>query len=85
MPHTVDMIIVQLGCSLEQVATVSGLSLERIQAIFDGRWTPSPEERGKIAAALQVSVEEVSWGHTMSPRNVRYHQFGLPDSDWKQA
>ena len=45
-----------------------------------GRWTPSPDERAAIAAALGVRVEEVSWGHSMNPRNIRYHRFGLKES-----
>ena len=35
--------------------------------------------RAALAAAMGVSVDAVDWGHTMSPRNVRYHRFGLPD------
>ena len=31
------------------------------------------------AVALGVSVETISWGHTMNPRNVRYHRFGLKE------
>lgn len=80
MPYTVDIVIEQRGLSLEQLRDASGLSAERIQAIVDGRWTPSPDERAKIAAALGVPVEQISWGHTMNPRNVRYHQFGLPET-----
>jgi lambda repressor-like predicted transcriptional regulator len=80
MPHTVDVVIEQRGSSLEQLTNATGLSAERIESIVNGRWTPSPDERAKIADALGIAVEEISWGHTMNPRNVRYHQFGLPDS-----
>jgi len=34
-----------------------------VQAIVLGRWTPSPAERTTIAAALDVPVEEIAWGH----------------------
>lgn len=80
MPHTVDVVIEQRGVSLAQLTSITGLSAERIDAIVNGRWTPSPDERAKIADALGVAVDEISWGHTMNPRNVRYHQFGLPDT-----
>ena len=51
----------------------------RTEAIAVGRWTPSPAERVKVAGALGVSVEAISWGHTMDPRNIRYHQYGMQE------
>lgn len=80
MPHTVDVVIERRGFSLEQLTNATGLSAERIESIVNGRWTPSPDERVKIADALGVAVEEISWGHTMNPRNVRYHRYGLPET-----
>src|SRR5207244_2905738 len=35
-----------------QLAAKTGLDEQRVLAIALGRWTPSPEERDKIAAAL---------------------------------
>ena len=52
----------------------------RDQAIAVGRWTPSPQERQRIAAAFGVSIDEISWGHNMDPRNIRYHRFGLKEN-----
>ena len=66
--------------TLEDIADKSGVDIERVLAIAEGRWLPSPEEREKIAAALEVPVEEISWGHTMNPRNVRYRRFGLKEN-----
>ena len=76
---TVDLLFDETGLMLEDVADRANLSNERVEAIILGRWTPSPAERKKIAAAFNVSVDEVSWGHTMDPRNVRYRQFGLKE------
>ena len=28
---------------------------------------------------IGVEVDDVSWGHTMAPRNIRYHQFGMKE------
>ena len=78
MPQTVDVLIDQRDIPIAQLSERTGLSVERITAIVDGRWTPSPDERTKIANAIGVSVESVSWGHTMNPRNVRYHRYGIP-------
>ena len=74
---SIDLLFEQTGYSLEDVAHRAGLAVDRIEAIAVGRWTPSPEERKKVAAAFNVAVEEISWGHTMDPRNVRYRQYGL--------
>ena len=74
---TVDVLLEELSLSIDQLAEKSALPAERVLAIVDGRWLASPAERGAIAAALGVPIEEISWGHTMNPRNVRYHRFGL--------
>jgi cyanate lyase len=51
------------GISLLELADQSGLDLKRVQAIYLGRWTPDPNEREKLAAVLEVSVDEIAWGH----------------------
>jgi transcriptional regulator with XRE-family HTH domain len=51
------------GLTVPQLAETSGLDEGRVLAIALGRWTPSPAERQKIAAALAVAVDEVTWGH----------------------
>ncbi len=76
---TVDLLFEETGLAIEEVAQRSRLPAERVQAIAAGRWTPSPGERQRIADAFGVSVKEISWGHTMTPRNVRYHRFGLQE------
>ena len=76
---TVDLLFEESGLSVEEVAERANLTEERVEAIGVGRWTPSPVERAKIAQAFGVSVDEVSWGHTVDPRNVRYRRFGMPE------
>ena len=76
---TIDLLFEESGLSLEALAELSKLAESRVADILKGRWTPSPKDREKIAAALNVPVDSVSWGHTMAPRNVRYHQFGLKE------
>ncbi len=56
----------RLGISIEDLAQRSGLDAERIRAIYDARWTPSPQERAQVAAALELEVEEVGWGHEIT-------------------
>jgi transcriptional regulator with XRE-family HTH domain len=79
MPHSIDVLVEQSETPLAELAERSGLSVERIDAIVHGRWTPSPDERRRLAQTLGVDVEAVSWGHTMSPRNVRYHRYGIAE------
>lgn len=74
---TIEHLLEITGITIDELAERSKLPRERIEAIGSGRWTPSPKDRARIAAALEVSVEEVSWGHSMAPRNIQYHRFGL--------
>lgn len=77
--RTVEHLIEQTGMMYAEIAERAGLEVERVAAIAEGRWTPSPEERVKIASAFDVPVAEISWGHTMNPRNIRYGRFGLKE------
>lgn len=76
---TVDLLFEQSGLTIEEVANRAKLPVERIEAIAVGRWTPSPDERLRVAEAFGVAVKDVSWGHTMDPRNIRYRQYGLEE------
>ncbi len=76
---TVDYLLEAADWAVEDLAERAGLTTERAEAIALGRWTPSPSERQRIAVAFGVATEEVSWGHTMDPRNVRYRRFGIRD------
>ncbi|MEX2287587.1 MAG: helix-turn-helix transcriptional regulator [Planctomycetaceae bacterium] len=76
---TIDVLFEQTELTVEDIAERASLPIERVEAIATGRWTPSPREREKIAAAFGVSADEISWGHTLDPRNLRYHRFGLKE------
>jgi len=45
------------------LADGAGLDRSRVEAITEGRWTPSPAERQRIADVLGVAVDEIAWGH----------------------
>jgi transcriptional regulator with XRE-family HTH domain len=53
----------QKGITFDQLVELSGLDRPRVMAIYLGRWTPSPAERDRLAAALGVTKEEITWGH----------------------
>lgn len=77
---TIDLLFEGSSLTIDDIAGRAGLTLARVEAIACGRWTPSPGERQRIAAAFGVAVEEVAWGHTMDPRNIRYRRFGLKEN-----
>ena len=79
--QTVDCLLEDANWAVEDLAERAQLTNERAEAIALGRWTPSPAERQRIAAAFNIPTQEVSWGHTMDPRNVRYRRFGFKDVD----
>jgi transcriptional regulator with XRE-family HTH domain len=76
---TVERLLETTGLTIEDVAERAGLPLERVEAIVAGRWLPAPDDRRRIAAALGAEVAEISWGHTMDPRNIRYRRLGFKD------
>jgi hypothetical protein len=49
-----------------------------VEAIAAGRYTPSPQQRQAMAAALGVGPEQVAWGHQTEVAHVYGHgpQFG---------
>ena len=75
----IDQAFEEAHLSFDELASHTGLPRARLEAIVSGRWLPSPADREAVARALGRHVNEISWGHTMNPRNVRYHRFGLPE------
>jgi hypothetical protein len=68
----------ELGFSLERLVAESGLDAARVKSIVEGNYTPDPVQRQKLAAALGLSIEDVSWGHAVGVDHMYGHgpQFG---------
>jgi len=66
------------GLSLEAIVAATGLEDRVVEAVARGRYTPSPEQRRRLAAALGVEPDEVAWGHVTPVEHVHGHgpQFG---------
>jgi plasmid maintenance system antidote protein VapI len=47
----------------KKLADLTNLDEHRVQAIVEGRWTPSPEERDKVAAVFGLTRDQIAWGH----------------------
>ena len=77
--QTLDLLLENKQWSLANLAEQTKMPESRLEAIADGRWTPSPSDRKRIAAAFEIDVEEIVWGHNLDPRNVRYRRFGLKE------
>ena len=59
------------GISAGQLASTAGLDLKLVKAIVSGNFTPSPVQRQRLAAALGVSREDVSWEHAVPVEHLR--------------
>ena len=59
------------GTSVEQLIAASGLDAKVVKAIVSGNYTPSPQQRQRIAAVLGVTVGEISWDHAVEVQHLR--------------
>jgi len=75
---TVAEWMAERGLGLAKLAETSALDDRVVEAIACGRYTPSPEQRRRLAAALGVGPEEIAWGHLAQVEHVYGHgpQFG---------
>jgi transcriptional regulator with XRE-family HTH domain len=62
-PRNVDQLCLEHGIDARQLAERSGLDEQRVVAIVLGRWTPSPEDRDRIAAVFGLRRDQIAWGH----------------------
>jgi ribosome-binding protein aMBF1 (putative translation factor) len=64
--------------ALAELVSASGMDERVVKAIVNCRWTPSPEDRRRLAAALGVETTQVAWGHQTQISHVHGHgpQFG---------
>jgi transcriptional regulator with XRE-family HTH domain len=59
----IEELCVEHKLDAKQLAEKSGLEEQRVLAIVLGRWTPSPQERDKVAAVFGLTREQIVWGH----------------------
>jgi transcriptional regulator with XRE-family HTH domain len=70
---TVRQLCEQHRISVRELAEKSGVDEHRVLAIVLGRWTPSPEDRQRIAAVFGVAKETIVWGHTTPIQHIYGH------------
>jgi len=61
----------ETGISVGQLVTAAGLDAKLVKAIVSGNYTPSPSQRQRLAAALGVSTDDISWGHAVPVEHLR--------------
>jgi transcriptional regulator with XRE-family HTH domain len=78
MPSGLDELCRERGLSAAGLAERTGLDERRVTAILEGRWTPSPAERDKIAALFGLTRAQIAWGHKTTVQHLYGHgpQFG---------
>jgi ribosome-binding protein aMBF1 (putative translation factor) len=66
------------GLGLEELVASSALDDQVVRAIVHGRYTPSPQQRQRLAAALGVDPALITWGHSTPVEHIHGHgpQFG---------
>ena len=66
------------GVGLAELVAASALDKRVVDAIVQGRYTPSPDQRRRLAAALGVEPGQIAWGHVAQVEHVYGHgpQFG---------
>jgi cyanate lyase len=55
------------------LAEKAGLDEQRTLAIVLGRWTPSPDERDKVAAVFGLTRDQIAWGHKTPIQHIYGH------------
>jgi hypothetical protein len=75
---SVEELCRQNAIRIAQLAERSGLDARRVRAIVEGRWTPSPAERDRIAAVFGLARDRIAWGHRTTVEHIQGHgpQFG---------
>jgi transcriptional regulator with XRE-family HTH domain len=70
---SVDVLCLEHGIGVKQLAERAGLDEQRVLAIVLGRWTPSPAERDRVAAVFGLTREQISWGHKTPIQHIYGH------------
>lgn len=59
------------GIGIPDLVAATALDSKLVKAIVEGNYTPSPSQRQKLAAALGLSMNEISWDHSISVQHLR--------------
>ena len=60
---SIEQLCAESGLDARQLAERSNVDEQRVVAIVHGRWTPSPQDRDRIAAVFGLTRDQIAWGH----------------------
>ena len=63
--------IEEAGIDVTRLASMTGLDAKLVAAIAAGNYTPSPSQRERLAAALGISKEDISWEYAIPVQHLR--------------
>lgn len=72
-PKSVSDLCQASQMDVKTLAEKSGLDESRVLAIVLGRWTPSPNERDRIAAVFGLNRDQIAWGHKTPIQHIYGH------------
>ena len=76
--RTIPEWLQELGFDFTELVRRSGLDQKVVESIAAGRYTTSPQQRERIAKALEVPVDDIQWGSAVDVDHMYGHgpQFG---------
>ena len=73
MTRSIEELCKEHQMTVQELIEKTGVDDHRLVAIYMGRWTPSPEDRKKIASAFELEVDDVTWGHITPIQHIYGH------------
>jgi transcriptional regulator with XRE-family HTH domain len=70
---TIEQLCVERGFDARELAARAGVDEQRVAAVVLGRWTPSPEDRDRLAAAFGLTRDQIAWGHRTPIQHIYGH------------
>jgi hypothetical protein len=59
------------GIGVAELVAATGLDAKVVKAIVSGNYTASPVQRRRLADALGVAIEDISWDHAVPVQHLR--------------
>jgi ribosome-binding protein aMBF1 (putative translation factor) len=57
--------------TVAELAAAAALDAKLVQSIVSGNYTPSPFQRQRLAAAVGIAIDEISWDHAVPVQHLR--------------
>ena len=67
----IAQVMEETGIGVGELVKSTGLDAKLVKAVVSGNYTPSPSQRQRLAAALGVSTDDISWGHAVAVQHLR--------------